>query len=108
MADVNETEKKFREETEQRLRESIAAVLKETGEQQKDLAALIGISPTLVSRRQRGTKSWEIWEVAHLARHWQMPVGALFEGADAARQALPEKHAAWLRRSGHQMVTQAA
>lgn len=106
MADVNE--KAFREETEQMLRESIAAVLKETGEQQKDLARLIGISPTLVSRRQRGIKSWEIWEVARLAHHWQMPVGALLDGAEAARRALPAKRAERLRQAGGQLIGQAA
>ncbi|MEU2086540.1 XRE family transcriptional regulator [Streptomyces albus] len=97
------------EKIEQNLREAIAAILKETGEQQKDLTKLLGHrSLTMVSRRQRGTTSWEISEVGLLATHWQMPVGALFEGRNAALQALPPERAAQLRHSKEAPVLQAA
>lgn len=97
------------EEIEQNLREAITAILKETGEHQKDLTRLLGHrTPTLVSRRQRGITAWEVRELGRLAIHWQMPVGALLEGRDAALEALPPKRAAQLRHAKASAVMQAA
>lgn len=81
------------------LRASITAVIKVTGEQYKDLAAVTDLAPTLVSRRQRGVISWRISDIGTLAEHWHIRPGALFNGPDDALAALPRERVTELRRA---------
>ncbi len=93
---------------EARLRESIAAVIKVTGEQYKDLAAVTELAPPLISRRQRGLISWRISDIGVLAEHWRIPYGVLFTGASAAVAALPDERVAELRQAHGRTLPEAA
>ena len=87
------------------LREVIKEVLSLTCENHTDLGRAIGMSGTLVSRRQSGSTQWSVSELGRLAEHWGIPPGVLLAGLKAALLALPEERVAQRRAAkGHQPV----
>jgi hypothetical protein len=75
--------------TEDLLRLTVTALLARTGESQADLAAGVGLSPTQISRKQRGDRSWSLDDCDRLAAHYGMPVLDLLAGPTHAAAMLP-------------------
>ncbi|MEV6319535.1 helix-turn-helix transcriptional regulator [Streptomyces sp. NPDC051776] len=80
--------------TEDLLRLTITALMARTGEQQRDLAEGIGLSPTQVSRKQSAQRSWSLDDCDRLAAHYGMPVLDLLAGPTHAAHKLPEDRVA--------------
>ncbi|MET8558351.1 helix-turn-helix domain-containing protein [Streptomyces sp. NPDC004959] len=76
-----------------RLRASIAALMYVTGESQRDLAAVLGLSQGQVSRRQSGAAAWSLEQCEALAAHWGIDALDLLAGPTRASEALPEPDA---------------
>ncbi|WP_052391613.1 helix-turn-helix domain-containing protein [Streptomyces sp. NRRL B-24484] len=75
--------------TEGLLRLSVAALMRATGEQQRDLAAGLGLSQSQVSRKQSGMSSWSLDDLDRLAAHYGVPVLDLLSGPTEAVRRLP-------------------
>lgn len=71
------------------LRSTVAALLKMTGEPQRELAAVLGLTQTQVSRRQAGTTAWTLKDCEALAAHYDIPVLDLLAGPERACAMLP-------------------
>ncbi|MDB1090443.1 helix-turn-helix domain-containing protein [Streptomyces sp. ACA25] len=76
--------------TERDLRDTIAALLRATGERHADLADALGIVRSQVSRKQAGTRPWSLKDLHHLAAHYGMGPADLLCGMDHAVRRLPE------------------
>ncbi|ASY36454.1 MULTISPECIES: acyltransferase [Streptomyces] len=74
-----------------RLRASIAAVMFQTGQTQRDLAVVLGVTQGQVSRRQTGTASWSLQDCEVLAAHWGIDPLDLLAGPTQATEALPAR-----------------
>ncbi|MFF2548680.1 acyltransferase [Kitasatospora sp. NPDC058063] len=70
------------------LRLTVAALRQRTGENQRELAAALGLTQDKVSRRQSGAQPWSLDEVDALARHWGMGPLDLLAGPTHAAQSL--------------------
>ncbi|NGO72195.1 helix-turn-helix domain-containing protein, partial [Streptomyces boncukensis] len=75
--------------TEAILRVTVDELRRRTGEQQSELAAALGLSPTGLSRRQSGKAAWKLEDVDRLAAHWSIPVPDLLTGTEHAAACLP-------------------
>jgi hypothetical protein len=62
-----------------------------TSESMTEVGAAIGLSISLVGRRQSGTTAWTVPELGRLADHWGIPVMCLFAGPEHVRQAILQK-----------------
>jgi hypothetical protein len=76
--------------TEELVRLTVAALLARTGEQQRDLAAGLGLSPTQLSRKQSRQRSWSLDDLDALSRHYGIPVPDLVCGPTHAVGKLPD------------------
>jgi antitoxin component HigA of HigAB toxin-antitoxin module len=74
-----------------RLRASVVTLMHLTGESQRDLAAVLGISQGQVSRRQSGSAAWTLEQCEVLAAHWGIDALDLLAGPTRASEALPER-----------------
>lgn len=75
--------------TEDRLNESIRAILRITGEGQGDLAQVIGVTYDRVNRRLNGRGRWTFAELDRVALHWGLsPLHLLMGPEDAMREML--------------------
>ncbi|WP_431031779.1 helix-turn-helix domain-containing protein [Streptomyces sp. P6-2-1] len=77
-----------------RLRASVATLMYLTGQSQRDLAGVLGISQGQVSRRQSGTAAWSLEQCEKLAAHWGIDALDLLAGPGRATEALPERSVA--------------
>ncbi|MFI1183723.1 helix-turn-helix domain-containing protein [Streptomyces sp. NPDC020799] len=75
---------------EESLRLTVAALMQATGESQRSVAEVLGLTQTQVSRRQSGAISWSLRDVDVLAGHYGMGALELLSGPTRACEALPE------------------
>ncbi|MFJ8848548.1 helix-turn-helix domain-containing protein [Streptomyces cyaneofuscatus] len=75
--------------TEQHLRVTVAALMYATGEDQRTLAAGLGLTQPQISRKQTGHAAWTLRDLDHLAAHYGMMPVDLLSGADHAVSRLP-------------------
>ncbi|MFF4161402.1 helix-turn-helix domain-containing protein [Streptomyces sp. NPDC001678] len=74
---------------EESLRLSVAALMQATGDSQRVLAAVLGLTQTQISRRQTGATSWTLRDVDVLAGHYGMAALDLLAGPTRACEMLP-------------------
>ncbi|MEU5418438.1 helix-turn-helix domain-containing protein [Streptomyces sp. NPDC020667] len=74
---------------EESLRLTVAALMQATGESQRSVAEVLGLTQTQVSRRQSGAISWSLRDVDVLAGHYGMGALELLSPTRAC-EALPE------------------
>ncbi|MFC4516300.1 helix-turn-helix domain-containing protein [Streptomyces ehimensis] len=82
---------------EESLRLSVAALMQATGESQRVLAAVLGLTQTQISRRQTGATSWTLRDVDVLAGHYGIAALDLLAGPTRACEMLPAAR----RRTAH-------
>ncbi|MFC0602335.1 hypothetical protein [Streptomyces palmae] len=80
---------KRKRSTEEVLRDTVEALLRNTGERPIDIAAVVGVSRTGVVRRQAGTARWTLDDCDKLATHWGMSTLDLLAGSEHALELLP-------------------
>ncbi|MBT2384491.1 helix-turn-helix transcriptional regulator [Streptomyces sp. ISL-11] len=61
-----------------------------TGDSQRSVAEVLGITQTQVSRRQSGATSWSLRDADVLASHYGIGVLDLLSGPTRACEVLPE------------------
>ncbi|MFF7727174.1 helix-turn-helix domain-containing protein [Streptomyces sp. NPDC008001] len=74
---------------EESLRLTVAALMQATGDSQRVIAAVLGLTQTQVSRRQSGATSWTLRDVDVLAGHYEMTALDLLAGPTRACETLP-------------------
>ncbi|MFH9611383.1 helix-turn-helix domain-containing protein [Streptomyces sp. NPDC017448] len=74
---------------EESLRLTVAALMQATGDSQRSVATVLGLTQTQVSRRQTGTASWSLHDVDLLAEHYGIGALDLLAGPTRACEALP-------------------
>ncbi|MEC4020504.1 helix-turn-helix domain-containing protein [Streptomyces sp. H27-D2] len=74
---------------EESLRLTVAALMQATGESQRSIAAVLGLTQTQVSRRQSGAVSWSLRDVDVLAGHYGIGGPDLLSGPTRACESLP-------------------
>lgn len=74
---------------EESLRLTVAALMQVTGDSQRSVAAVLGLTQTQVSRRQSGAVSWSLRDVDVLAEHYGIGALDLLAGPTRACEALP-------------------
>ncbi|MFJ1733010.1 helix-turn-helix domain-containing protein [Streptomyces sp. NPDC088254] len=74
---------------EESLRLTVAALMQVTGESQRSVAEVLGLTQTQVSRRQSGAISWSLRDVDVLAEHYGIGALDLLAGPTRACEALP-------------------
>ncbi|MEU2516072.1 helix-turn-helix domain-containing protein [Streptomyces syringium] len=74
---------------EESLRLTVAALMQATGESQRAVASVLGLTQTQVSRRQSGAASWTLDDVDALAVHYGIGPLDLLAGPTRACEALP-------------------
>ncbi|MEU5052061.1 helix-turn-helix transcriptional regulator [Streptomyces sp. NPDC021096] len=74
---------------EESLRLTVAALMQATGESQRAIAAVLGLTQTQVSRRQSGATSWSLRDADVLAEHYGITALDLLAGPTRACEALP-------------------
>ncbi|NGO43067.1 helix-turn-helix domain-containing protein [Streptomyces ureilyticus] len=74
---------------EESLRLTVAALMQVTGDSQRSVAGVLGLTQTQVSRRQSGAISWSLRDVDVLAEHYGIGVLDLLGGPTRACEALP-------------------
>ncbi|MGW7412766.1 helix-turn-helix domain-containing protein [Streptomyces sp. NPDC054863] len=74
---------------EESLRLTVAALMQATGESQRVVAEVLGLTQTQVSRRQSGAASWQLDDVDALADHYGVHPLDLLKGPTSACEALP-------------------
>ncbi|MFJ9310755.1 acyltransferase [Streptomyces cyaneofuscatus] len=87
--------------TEATLRLTVAALMRLTGERQTDLAAVIRISQTPISRKQSGAATWTLDNLDRLSAHYGIPVPDLVAGI----QCLPARRRAPLVGAAHLTIS---
>ncbi|MDQ8707183.1 helix-turn-helix transcriptional regulator [Streptomyces sp. LHD-70] len=75
--------------TSARLRASVTALMRATGQTQSDLALALGVDQTQVSRRQTGRAAWTLDDCDRLAAHFGIGVLDLLAGPERACARLP-------------------
>ncbi|MGW0301494.1 helix-turn-helix domain-containing protein [Streptomyces anthocyanicus] len=73
---------------EESLRLTVAALMQVTGDSQRSVAAVLGLTQTQVSRRQSGAVSWSLRDVDVLAEHYGIGALDLLAGPTRACEAL--------------------
>jgi len=74
---------------EESLRLAVAALMQATGDSQRSVAAVLGLTQTQVSRRQSGVVSWSLRDVEVLAGHYGIGALDLLAGPTRACELLP-------------------
>ncbi|MEU4489865.1 helix-turn-helix domain-containing protein [Streptomyces purpurascens] len=74
---------------EESLRLTVAALMQVTGDSQRSVAGVLGLTQTQVSRRQSGAISWSLRDVDVLADHYGVSALDLLAGPTRACEALP-------------------
>ncbi|MGI5341914.1 XRE family transcriptional regulator [Streptomyces sp. CA-181903] len=74
---------------EESLRLTVAALMRATGDSQRVLAVVLGLTQTQISRRQSGVTSWTLRDVEVLAGYYQIAVLDLLAGPVRACETLP-------------------
>ncbi|MEU7134860.1 helix-turn-helix domain-containing protein [Streptomyces sp. NPDC046261] len=74
---------------EESLRLTVAALMQATGESQRAIASVLGLTQTQISRRQTGAVSWTLDDVDALAAHYGVAALDLLAGPTRACEALP-------------------
>ncbi|MFD4834333.1 helix-turn-helix domain-containing protein [Streptomyces uncialis] len=74
---------------EESLRLTVAALMQATGDSQRVVADVLGLTQTQISRRQSGTASWQLDDVDTLAVHYGVRPLDLLDGPTKACEALP-------------------
>ncbi|MER5785544.1 helix-turn-helix domain-containing protein [Streptomyces mobaraensis] len=74
---------------EESLRLSVAALMQATGDSQRKIAAVLGLTQTQVSRRQSGATSWSLRDVDVLAEYYGITALDLLAGPTRACETLP-------------------
>ncbi|MGK5729493.1 helix-turn-helix domain-containing protein [Streptomyces sp. URMC 124] len=74
---------------EESLRLTVAALMQATGESQRAVAEVLGLTQTQVSRRQSGAASWTLDDVDALAVHYGIGALDLLAGPTRACEVLP-------------------
>ncbi|MFE7481611.1 helix-turn-helix domain-containing protein [Streptomyces sp. NPDC057552] len=74
---------------EESLRLTVAALMQVTGESQRSVAGVLGLTQTQVSRRQSGAISWSLRDIDVLAEHYGIGALDLLAGPTRACEALP-------------------
>ena len=74
---------------EESLRLAVAALMQATGDSQRSVAAVLGLTQTQVSRRQSGVVSWSLRDVEVLAGHYGIGALVLLAGPTRACHLLP-------------------
>ncbi|MCD9145865.1 helix-turn-helix domain-containing protein [Streptomyces albireticuli] len=74
---------------EESLRLSVAALMQATGESQRAIAAVLGLTQTQISRRQSGATAWSLRDADVLAGHYGIAALDLLAGPTRACEALP-------------------
>ncbi|QLE75772.1 XRE family transcriptional regulator [Streptomyces rectiverticillatus] len=74
---------------EESLRLTVAALMQATGDSQRVIAAVLGLTQTQISRRQSGATSWTLRDVDVLAEHYGFTALDLLAGPTRACEALP-------------------
>ncbi|MEU1378050.1 helix-turn-helix domain-containing protein [Streptomyces triculaminicus] len=74
---------------EESLRLTVAALMQATGDSQRVIAAVLGLTQTQVSRRQSGATSWTLRDVDVLAGHYGIAALDLLAGPTRACETLP-------------------
>lgn len=80
--------------TEDLLRDTVAALLRATGESQADLARGLGLSQAQVSRKLGGRHGWAVTDLDRLSAHYGIAVVDLVVGPTHALKLLPDKRRA--------------
>ncbi|MFD9565351.1 XRE family transcriptional regulator [Streptomyces sp. NPDC059994] len=75
---------------EESLRLTVAALMQATSESQRELAVVLGLTQTQVSRRQAGTTAWSLRDCDVLAAHYGIGPLDLLAGPTRACEALLE------------------
>ncbi|MGW1227914.1 helix-turn-helix domain-containing protein [Streptomyces sp. NPDC001478] len=73
---------------EESLRQTVAALMRATGEPQRVLASVLGLTQAQVSRRQSGATPWSLHDADVLAAHYGVPAIDLLAGPTRACAAL--------------------
>ncbi|MFE7277418.1 XRE family transcriptional regulator [Streptomyces sp. NPDC057623] len=79
----------MRSALEESLRLTVAALMQVTGDSQRSVAGVLGLTQTQVSRRQSGAVSWSLRDVDVLAEHYGIDVLDLLAGPTRACEVLP-------------------
>ncbi|MFI5808350.1 helix-turn-helix domain-containing protein [Streptomyces sp. NPDC051561] len=74
---------------EESLRLTVAALMQATGDSQRMVAEVLGLTQTQISRRQSGAASWQLDDVDALATHYGVQPLELLDGPTKACEALP-------------------
>jgi transcriptional regulator with XRE-family HTH domain len=74
---------------EESLRLTVAALMQVTGESQRSVAGVLGLTQTQVSRRQSGAVSWSLRDVDVLAEYYGIGALDLLAGPTRACEVLP-------------------
>ncbi|EME97656.1 hypothetical protein H340_25352 [Streptomyces mobaraensis NBRC 13819 = DSM 40847] len=74
---------------EELLRLTVAALMQATGESQRVVAGVLGLTQTQVSRRQSGVTSWTLRDVDVLAEYYEMAALDVLAGPTRACEMLP-------------------
>jgi transcriptional regulator with XRE-family HTH domain len=74
---------------EESLRLTVAALMQATGDSQRRVAEVLGLTQTQISRRQSGAASWQLADVDTLAVHYGVRPLDLLDGPTKACEALP-------------------
>ncbi|MFC4517802.1 helix-turn-helix domain-containing protein [Streptomyces ehimensis] len=74
---------------EESLRLSVAALMQATGDSQRVIAGVLGLTQTQISRRQSGATSWTLRDVDVLAGHYGIAALDLLAGPTRACEMLP-------------------
>ncbi|MFC7310234.1 helix-turn-helix domain-containing protein [Streptomyces monticola] len=72
----------------EKLRSTVTALMRVTGETQSDVAAALGVDQTQVSRRQSGRAAWSLDDCDRLAAHYGIGVLDLLSGPERACRRL--------------------
>jgi transcriptional regulator with XRE-family HTH domain len=75
---------------EETLQLTVAALMQATGDSQRVVAQVLGLTQTQVSRRQSGTAAWQLADIDALATHYGIGPLDLLSGPTKACEALPD------------------
>ncbi|WP_130798097.1 helix-turn-helix domain-containing protein [Streptomyces otsuchiensis] len=68
---------------------TVLALMRATGERQRDLATALGMAQPTLSQRLSGDRPWTLADLDGLSAHYGVPVPDLVAGVDAAVRRLP-------------------
>jgi transcriptional regulator with XRE-family HTH domain len=74
---------------EETLQLTVAALMQATGDSQRTVAQVLGLTQTQVSRRQSGAASWQLADIDALAIHYGIGPLDLLSGPTKACELLP-------------------